>query len=245
MSTTKICANCALIQTTDDENVIMCDHMGKHFRSTEACQYWVESEDIKLVPILSEKEMHEKWDELDHSECCLYQKMSLDFIHKHLKDIDWDLLSINKNLSFPVIDKYPSKINWINLCMSGNILSDTLIYNYRTKMVWNLLLARQHLDLKLLIVLSEVFKKSRAKNTKMFWKSVSRFEKIDDEYVDAYKRFINFQELSKNPNITMKTIDKYILDLDLNEVLKHVTLTPELVKKHYEYIHSFIYKSKK
>ena len=60
----------------------------------------------KKIKILTEEEMDKNWKDLDHTECCLYQKMSLDFVKKHVKDIDWPSLSVNPNLTTDIIDKY-------------------------------------------------------------------------------------------------------------------------------------------
>lgn len=195
----------------------------------------------KKIKVLTEKEMDEQWDSLDHRECCLYQKMSLNFVHDHLKDIDWPSLSVNPNLTTDIIDKYPSKISWSSISINPKPVSDTILYNYRTKIYWSLLLPHQQLDTKLLVVISESFRKARMRPViKQFWKSVSRYQKFDHEYVDAYKRFLDFHEMSKNPYLDDETIEKYLLKFDAKTLLATRELSSQILSEHYNYFQSFI-----
>ena len=199
-----------------------------------------QSEDQKMIKILSMKEIEDnwsKWDEEQRRECCLYQKMSIEFLSSHSKEIDWPCVSINPQTmgqSWEVWEKFHTRLSWTSICLNKS-LADNIIYNFRNKIVWNLLLSHQHLNIKLLIVLSEIYRKSRAKAAKDFWKAVSRYEKIDHEYVDAYKRFIDFEELSKNPNITPETIRKFLLRLNPKSLMKSVDIPKDILKEHIEY----------
>lgn len=195
--------------------------------------------ETNMIKILSEEEMYRDWDKLDHKECCQYQAMSVQFIKDHIDDIDWNMLSINKHLTFGILEEFTNKINWVNLCMYNSKLADNVIYHFRTKMVWQLLLSHMQLNLQLLIVLSEIYRKSKAKNRNMFWKAVSRYQKFDYEYVDAYKKFIDFKELSNNPNIDEQTIEDHLMKMDVGALLANKELSPEFLARHRAYLNSY------
>jgi hypothetical protein len=194
------------------------------------------------IKILNEKELTEQWNELNHTICCLYQKMSVKFINEHIDDIDWPSLSVNPNLTIEIIDAFPNKISWASICINKKTVSDVILYNYRTKILWGVLLPHQQLNLKLLVVLSEAFRKSRSKVAKMFWKAVSRYQKFDVDYVDTYKRFLDYNDMSYNPYLDDKTIEKYLMKLDAKILLKTRDLSDDILKKHIDYFKSFIRK---
>lgn len=183
---------------------------------------------------LSEDDLEKQWDNLDKDMVAAYQKMSLTFIQKHENDIDFNILSINPFLTYEIIDKYLSKINWVNTCMNAVKLENGFIFNYRTKMVWNLLLTHQILDNLLLVQLASYYKTkgARCKNAKNFWTSVSRTQPLDCDFVEYFKRNINFEELSQNPYLSSDIVDKFINRLDIPLVLANIKIDENVVKKH-------------
>ena len=124
--------------------------------------------------------MDKEWDLLDHDECCLYQKMTVDFIKKHFGDIRFDLLSVNQNLTLEMIEEFKDKISWASICINNKQLTDSFIYNYREYLIWDMVLANQVLNLQLLVVLSEIYRKKETapSNRKEFWNAVSRYQPI-------------------------------------------------------------------
>lgn len=193
-------------------------------------------EKIKLMSI---EEIETGWDSMTEDErnsVCAYQKLDTKFLTKHIKEVNWSLISINPaTLTFEILDKFPSKISWSSICFNPKPVSESLMYNYRARMHWYLLLSHQKLSPRFLVIMSEVYRKSRAKNGKDFWDAVCRYAEIDCDYVDAYKRFINFRELSMNPNITPKTIDKYIMKLDPSLLMKSIDIPADLLLKYRDY----------
>ena len=137
----------------------------------------------KQIEILTEEYMEANWDSLDKDEISLYQNMSIRFLLRHENDINWKLYSANPFITMEAIEFFKDKISWINFCINGKLLTDTVIYNYRDKMEWNVLLNKQQLDLQLLICLSEIYRKDPEESTaKSFWKAVSRYQDFDLEY---------------------------------------------------------------
>ena len=203
----------------------------------------VKPDEGKKIKILSIEEIEKEWpnwNDEQRRECCTYQRLTLDFLKAHADEVYWPEVSINPQTMageewYRILDKFPNKISWISICMNSKEKTPTFLFNYRYKMYWEFVLAQQHLNINLLIDLSEIYRKSRAKNTKNFWDAVSRYEKIDDEYVEAYKRFINFTELSKNPNITPETIDKFIYRLNPSILINCVKIPKELIIKYKDY----------
>ena len=198
----------------------------------------------KMIKILSEDELEKKWREMseeERNECCLYQHMSINFITKHQKTINFDLLSVNKFITFDILDKFSSRINWVNISLNGKELSDVFIAHYANKIVWNLLLMHQQLNLKLLIYLSEKYRKnSKSKQAKMFWNSVSRYQAFDVEYVDAYKRYLNFNTMSVNPHIDNITIDKYVVNFNTELLMSTHTIPEDIIQKHFSLFRVYI-----
>lgn len=186
----------------------------------------------KKVMVMTEKYMEEHLDELDWDEVSLYQQMSVDFITKHQKNINFTNLSVNPYITFEILDAFSNKISWPSISINGKVLSESLMYNYRNKLEWPLVLSHQQLNLKFLIIMSEVMRKSRAKAAKTFWTSISRYQKINVTYVSAYKRYINFSELSKNQYIDDDIIHKFIDKLDLRALLKYHKLSNEVLTKY-------------
>lgn len=199
------------------------------------------SNEEKKIKILTEEEMDKNWKNLDHTECCLYQKLSLDFVKKHVRDIDWSSLSVNPNLTTDIIDKYINKISWASISINEKPVSDTILYNYRTKIYWNLLMPHQILNMKVLVIISEAFRRSRAREaSRTFWKAVSRYQNIDFDYVDTYKRFLDFEAMSYNPYIDNETIDKFLVKMDANVLLKTRNLPKDLLQKHAKYLSTYV-----
>jgi hypothetical protein len=194
------------------------------------------------VILMSEEEIESKWKDMtigERNSIFAYQQLSLDFIHRHLKDMNelsWTMLSLNpKSLTFEVLDKYPSKIDWVNMCKSSLPMTEGMMFHYRTKIKWELLLSHQKLNIKFLILMSEIYRKSRAKNKTEFWDAVSEYQEFDDVYVDAYKRFINFERLSKNRSLTPLTIRKYLMQLNPRSLMKAVKIPVDILKDNVSY----------
>ncbi len=200
---------------------------------------------IKLLSIEEIEKEWPNWNKEQRLECCQYQKLTYDFIKKHEDEVNWPAISINPQTLggedvFKILDGFPSKISWSSMCINPKPISDTILYNYRSKMLWNIVLGKQHLNLRFLIILSEVYRKTKAPNAKEFWRAVSAIEDIDDEYVDAYKRFIDFHALSGNPHITEKTIKKYLFKLDPKKLMETVKIPPEILaenRRYFENVH--------
>ena len=184
----------------------------------------------------SEEELESAWDNMtkvERDNVALYQPLTINFLEKHKAEINWTNVTLNTNtLTYEVLDKFTNKISWPTICLAPHNLQEGFLYNYRHKIIWTAVLSHQRLELEFLIRMSELYRKSRAKNQRDFWDAVSRYEKIDFEYVDAYKRFINFRLLSHNPNIDAKTIDKFIGKLDITTLWKSVTIPKEVLEKH-------------
>ena len=194
----------------------------------------------KKIPILSEEYMDEHWDELDHKEVSYYQKMSVDFITRHNQDIDFTALSTNPFITFEILDKFSSRISWATISINGKMLSDTFLANYYNKLYWNLILSRQQLNLKLLITLSEIYRKSRANNKPDFWKAISRYQKFDADYVKSYKRFLDFSLISENPYLSEDVIDQFLAYLDIGKVLKTHTIPIHLMAKYRDIFETYL-----
>ena len=186
----------------------------------------------KLVKLMTEEYMEEHLDELNWKEVCLYQKLSVDFITRHLKQIDFPSLSVNPYITFEILDKFSNKISWSSISLNGKALTKAVMYNYRNKLIWTLVLSHQQLDLEFLIHMSETMRKSRSKNAKEFWKAVSRYQDIDNTYIKYYRRYIDFKELSANIRISEDVIDKFFDVLDPQIIVKHRDLSKDLLTKY-------------
>lgn len=195
----------------------------------------------KAIQILTIEEMDKNWDSLNHAECCLYQALTVDFIKRHEKDIRFDLLSVNNNLTLAIIDEFKDKISWASICLNNKKLSDSFIYNYKEYLYWDMVMANQMLNMQLLVVLSEIYRKKETapKNRKDFWNAVSRYQKIDVDYATSYNRYLNFNLMSKNLNIDDLTIDKYLFKFNARVLLESRTLPKWILLKHSGYFESF------
>lgn len=194
----------------------------------------------KMIKVMDESYMNKHWNELDHDEVSLYQKMSAEFIARHQADINFDLLSVNPFITFGILDRFSSRINWMNISLNPKGLTNSMLFNYRNKIYWNLYLSHHQLELRLLLDLSEVFRKSRARNSKSFFRSVSRYQRIESVYIFTYKRYIDFVELSKNPYLTEELIDTFILELDTATLVRYNTFSPATIQKHMALLAPFI-----
>ena len=170
--------------------------------------------------------------------------MDVDFIKRHEKDINFPLLSVNKYLNFGILDEFKDKISWVSICLNPKMLTDSLIYNYRGNMLWDLVLKNQQLDLQLLIVLSEIYKRIKTspskENREDFWKAISRYQNLPIEYIDSYKKYINFEYLSANKYLTGAIIDKYIFKLNPSVLLRSINIPEWIMLKHKDYFTSVI-----
>lgn len=199
-----------------------------------------EEDKIKILSIEEIEKEWPNWDENERKRCCQYQLLTYDFLKKHINEVDWPAVSINPRTLggedvFKILDGFPTKISWASMCINPKPIADTILYNYRGKMLWSLVLAKQHLNIRFLIILSEVYRKSKMPNSKEFWNAVSALEEIDDEYVDAYRRFINFKNLSGNPHITEKTIRKYLYKLDPKKLIQTGKVPEDIYAEHRKY----------
>ena len=92
----------------------------------------------------------------------------------------------------------------------------------------------QILDNLLLVQLATYYKTkgARCKNAKMFWSAISRTQPLDADFIEYFKRNINFEELSQNKYLTSDIVDKYINRLDIPLVLANIKVDEEVIKKH-------------
>ena len=185
--------------------------------------------------------MEKDWDTLDHDECCLYQIMTVDFIKKHINDIKFDLLSVNHNLTLDIIEEFKDKISWSSICINNKKLTDIFIYNYKEYLIWEMVLANQELNLQLLVVLSEIYRKkdTAPANRKSFWNAVSRYQPIDVDYATSYNRYLNFNAMSKNTKVDGPTLDKYLFKFNARVLLEYVQIPEWIMIKHKDYFMSF------
>ena len=191
-----------------------------------------EKEDENKIKMMTEEEMEANLDKLNWDEVALYQKLSVDFITRHQKEIDFHKLSVNPFLTFEILDAFSNKISWPSISLNGKGLSESLMYNYRNKLEWTLVLSHQQLQLKFLINMSEVMRKSRAKAAKSFWKAISHYQKLNVTYVSAYKRYIDFHELAMNQYLDDEIIDKFIDKFELADLIKYQKLSNDILKKY-------------
>lgn len=190
-------------------------------------------EEEQMLELMTEDYMEEHWAELDKKEVSKYQLMSPGFIEKHKDELDWNLLSQNMlSLTFEILDKYPDRINWINISLNAKSLSDSFLYNYSSKLQWDIVLSQRVPSLTLRIHLSEKYRKTNAKNKQDFWSSVSRYLALEPSYVEIYKRYIDFTELTRNKNLSDEVIDKFIDQLDLHTLVRIRKLSKGLLQKH-------------
>ena len=195
--------------------------------------------EVQHITMLSEEELYSKWKTWNTDEkydALMFQKLTVQFIKDHIDEINWYAVSLNLNLNIEILDTFPDKIKWNIICTSPNKLSDTILYNYYKYIDWSLILPKQQLDIKLLVALSEIYRKSKSKKAKLFWNAIGKYQKFDVEYVDAYKRFLDFNYLSMNPHLDDQTIDKYFKNFNLIELFKTKQLTEEILIKHKGYI---------
>ena len=196
----------------------------------------------KRIKVLSIEEMEKNWNTLDHDECCLYQVLTVDFIKRHEKDIRFDLLSVNANLTLDIIEAFKDKISWTSICLNNKKLTDSFIYNYREYLNWEMVMANQKLNLQLLVVLSELYRKKETapSNRKSFWNAVSRYQKIVVDYATSYNRYLNFNLMSKNLDVDELTLDKYLFKFNTRVLLNTRTLPKWILLKHKDYFDTFM-----
>lgn len=195
----------------------------------------------------SESKTTINWDSLSDDEkraACSFIRFTPEFIEAHKKDIDFNILSANPNLTLQILDKFPNDINWMTISMNGHMLTDVLLYNYYNRLYWKLIMSRKSIELRLLIALSERYRRSKAKNKQEFWSSVSRYQPVDIDYVDIYKRYIDFTELSKNKYLTADIIEKFIKQLDHETIYKKhfYKLNKRFIADHIEKFRPFMKK---
>ena len=198
-------------------------------------------EEFETIKLLSEKDLYLKWKTWsvdERYEALTKQKLTVQFLKDHMDEINWYAVSVNMNLTCDILDEFSKKIKWAALCMSPNAVSDVILYNYYMYMDWPIIMSKQFLDMKLLVALSEKYRKSRSKKAKIFWNSVCKYQKLDADYVDAYKRFMNFKYISMNGNIEDEVFDKYIKYFDIPVFLKAKKIEPSILEKHSAYIQS-------
>ena len=189
----------------------------------------------KMIKILTEEEMEEKWDELDKDEISKYQKMSPDFIEKHKDELNWTLLSTNpQSMNFEVLDRFQNLISWTNISLNAKNMTDEFMYNYSSKLNWDMVFAQRVPNLTLRIRLAEKYRKTSAKNKGEFWSALSRWLELELSFIDIYKRYIDFHELTKNKHLTDEIIDKYIDELDLHTLVRVKRLSKVILQKYSE-----------
>ena len=195
----------------------------------------VESE-TEMIPLYTMEYLDEHWNELDHDLMWRSQRFTVDFLKKHMFEIDWGLLALNVYLNFEILDEFKNVFSWATVSLNIDNydvdFAEKIMYHYRNYIFWDIALSRTQLRLKHLIIMSELFRKSKSKAASKFWKAVSSYQKIDIEYVDAYKRFINFIRLTKNPYLTNDIIYKYADRLDIQTLVSARTIPDNILAKH-------------
>lgn len=184
------------------------------------------------IPLLSEKYMEEHWDELDKDEVSLYQPMSIRFLLKYADEINWKLYSVNSHITMDAIEYFTDRISWVNFCINGKLLNESVIYNYRDHMIWSIVLNKQQLGLRLLIVLSELYRKNpTGEKEQDFWKAVSRYQDFDIEYAAEYGQYIDWKIASSNTLLNELVLQGFLQKLDLRQVISTRKLSEDFLYK--------------
>lgn len=190
----------------------------------------------KKIKVMTIEEIEKAWPTAtpeEKNDILMYQNLTLDFITAHQSEIDFRLLSVGISLTEDVIDRFPKRVSWVNICGNGKPLSNRIMAKFINKIIWTLLLSHQQLDLEFLIRASEHMRKARYANKKDFWKAVSRYQEMDVVYVDNYKRLLDFKLMSVNPNISEEVLDKYLHHMDISMVIKSRELSDKFVSRYF------------
>lgn len=191
----------------------------------------------KNIKILSEDYIENHLDSVDFDDISLYQNLSIKFLIKYSDKINWKLYSVNPNITMDAIEFFADKISWTNFCINGKLLNSSVIYNYRDHMIWNIVLNKQQLDLQLLIILSEIYRKNPSGEVeKSFWKAISRYQEFDLEYAAEYSTYIDWKLASKNSLLNELVLQAFLKEIDISEVLKTRKLSNDFLYKNKEYI---------
>lgn len=189
----------------------------------------------KMIKVMTIEEIEKVWPTLndqEREEILLYQNLPLSFIKAYQSEINFSVLSLGISITEEVIDTFPSRISWVNMCLNGKPLQNRILAKYVNKIQWSLLLTHQQLDIEFLIRASEHMRKAKYNNRKDFWRAVSRYQDINEVYIKTYQRLLDFKAMSSNPFLTAEIIEKYLHRLDIELLLKTHTLPKELLLKY-------------
>lgn len=193
----------------------------------------------RKVCILTPDELDEVWPTLtpaEKKEACLYQKFPIKFIKEHHDEIDFVNLSTNPSLTFDIMDTFANDLSWKTICLGEKKLSDTFLYNFRLRVDWDLVLRKQQLEAEILVHLAEAFRKSTAKEAKKnFWKALSRHQEMDVPFIEAYKRYLDFDEISRNPAIPEDVLQHVLPMLNLIVLLNRTDLSKDFIVRNLDF----------
>lgn len=176
--------------------------------------------------ILEEKTLHL----MDINELITKRQLSTKIIEKHLKDINWEVLSEYQFLSPSFVDKYSDKINWDKLSINYSI-NQTVADKYADKLDWyNVfthdiypdLFIREHIDcIKNDQCLERVLamQKLSIDTIKMLigkykfnpnnWKLLTIMQNLSESFLEEYSDYISWPDVNTY-NLSEKFIEKNI-----------------------------------
>ena len=157
---------------------------------------------IKIIEEIKdiEKFFEENMDnfEVDLNYISMYQKLSEEFIEKHIDKVNWCCISINQTLSEEFIEKHIDKVDW-NWISSNQKLSEEFIEKYKDKVDWYYISIYQKLSEKFI----EKYK------DKVNWRYISRCQKLSEEFIDKHFDKVYWGYISEYQTLSESFIEKH------------------------------------
>lgn len=169
----------------------------------------------KLSKYLTTKEWHEVWDN---------QKVSEEFIERHIDNIDWERVSCCQQLSENFIKKYIDKLDWEGISFNQE-LSEQFVREY-----WD------YIDKEVFFNLNEKISNNFIREMRSRYKkevaTIGGNSSVDTNIFQEFLDELNWDELSGATNLTEEQVMKWRDYLDWHDIVAfQPDLSIEFIKK--------------
>lgn len=149
--------------------------------------------------------------------------LSEELLEKHSDYIDWKAVSIFQKLSEDTIIKFCEKIDW-SWASSYQKLTKRIMLEYGDKIAWKIASKWQELD-------EEIIEKYK---DKVNWNHILEFQKVSLELLLKHfdlmvEKEVSFECLEKNAKIEKEIVEKFMKEIDWENVLKNKKITENFV----------------
>lgn len=176
----------------------------------------------KLALYLRDKEWYYLWDE---------QKVSEQFIERHLDKVNWDRICITSDLSEDFIRRHIDKVDWESICCAQN-LSESFLREYWDQVFWyDILMFHDNLTPEFVREIVQ-FASKNYKGQEPLIENLSNNTKVDKKIFREYEDQLNWLIIGNENYLTEEEVFRWSDKVHWTDVIAQQHLSFPSLKKY-------------